>query len=32
MDIVSVGDIVKVKIIEFDKDRGRISFSMKGVN
>ncbi|HZK00257.1 MAG TPA: Tex family protein [Tissierellaceae bacterium] len=29
-DIVKVGDIVKVKIIDIDKTRGRISLSMKG--
>lgn len=31
MDIVSVGDEVKVKIIGLDVERGKISLSMKGV-
>lgn len=30
-EIVKVGDIVKVKILDVDKDRGRISLSMKDV-
>ena len=30
-DIVKVGDIVKVKIIDMDKDRGRISLSMRSL-
>ena len=30
-DLVKIGDIVNVKIIEIDNDRGRISLSMKGV-
>ena len=31
MDIISVGDIVKVKIIEVDITKGRIALSMKGI-
>jgi len=31
MDIVSVGDNVKVKILTIDQDRGKISLSMKAV-
>lgn len=31
MDVVSVGDIVKVKILDIDVDRKRISLSMKGL-
>ena len=30
-EIVKVGDIVKVKIIQVDKDKGRISLSMKNI-
>ena len=29
LDVVSVGDIVKVKVLSVDKDKGRISLSMK---
>jgi uncharacterized protein len=32
MDVVSVGDIVKVRVLEVDADRNRISLSMKQVN
>ena len=32
MEVVSVGDIVKVKILEVDVQRKRISLSMKGLN
>lgn len=32
MDAVSVGDTVKVKIINIDYDRQRVSISMKGLN
>ncbi|HHV28436.1 Tex family protein [Acetivibrio mesophilus] len=32
MDVVSVGDIVKVKILDVDVERKRISMSMKDVN
>ncbi len=32
MDVVAVGDIVKVKVLEVDANRKRISLSMKGVN
>ncbi|MDD4833210.1 MAG: Tex family protein [Lutispora sp.] len=32
MDVVQVGDIVKVKVLEVDLDRNRISLSMKGLN
>ncbi|ABN53173.1 MAG TPA: RNA-binding transcriptional accessory protein [Hungateiclostridium thermocellum] len=32
MDVVSVGDIVKVRILDVDVERKRISMSMKGVN
>lgn len=32
MDVVQVGDIVKVRVIEIDLDRNRISLSMKGLN
>lgn len=31
MDVVSVGDIVNVRIVEVDKDKSRISLSMKGL-
>ena len=31
MDVVSVGDIVKVRVLSVDVDRKRISLSMKGV-
>lgn len=31
-DLVKIGDIVNVKIIEIDKNRGRISLSMKDCN
>jgi len=30
-DILNVGDIVKVKVLSVDKDRGRISLTMKGM-
>ena len=30
-DIVKVGDIVEVRILEVDKKRGRISLSMKDI-
>ena len=30
-DVVKVGDIVKVKILDVDKQKGRISLSMKGL-
>ena len=32
MDVVQVGDIVKVKVLEVDLDRNRISLSMKGLS
>ncbi len=32
MDVVAVGDIVKVKVLDVDLDRNRISLSMKGLN
>ena len=32
MDVVQVGDIVKVRVLEVDMDRNRISLSMKGLN
>jgi uncharacterized protein len=32
LDIVQVGDIVKVKVLDIDLDRNRISLSMKGLN
>ena len=32
MEEVSVGDIVKVKIIKIDKDKNKVSLSMKGLN
>lgn len=32
MEVVAVGDIVKVKVLEVDADRKRISLSMKEVN
>jgi len=32
MDVVQVGDIVKVKVLEVDFDRNRINLSMKGLN
>lgn len=31
LDVVSVGDVVKVRVLHVDKERGRISLSMKGV-
>ena len=31
MEEVSVGDIVKVKVIGIDKQRGKVSLSMRGV-
>lgn len=30
-DVVSVGDVVKVKVLSADKERGRISLTMKGL-
>jgi uncharacterized protein len=30
-EVVSVGDIVKVKVIDIDPERGRVSLSMKDV-
>ena len=32
MEVVKVGDIVKVKVLDVDLDRNRISLSMKGLN
>ena len=32
MDVVSVGDVVKVRVLEVDGERKRISLSMKGLN
>jgi uncharacterized protein len=32
MEVVKVGDIVKVKVLEVDLDRNRISLSMKGLD
>lgn len=32
LDVVQVGDIVKVKVLAVDMDRNRISLSMKGLN
>jgi uncharacterized protein len=32
LDVVQVGDIVKVKVLDIDFDRNRISLSMKGLN
>ena len=32
MEEVSVGDIVKVKVISIDKEKGKVSLSMKGVD
>lgn len=32
MDVVSVGDVVKVKIISIDKERKKISMTMKGLS
>jgi uncharacterized protein len=32
MEVVSVGDIVKVRVLEVDPKRKRISLSMKGIN
>ena len=31
-DFLTVGDIVMVKVIGIDKDKGRVSLSMKGVS
>ena len=30
-DIVSVGDVVKVKVIDIDEDRQKVKLSMKGI-
>jgi len=32
LDVVSVGDIVEVKVLEVDEKRKRISLTMKGIN
>jgi len=32
MDIVAVGDIVKVRVIKIDLDKGKVGLSMKGIN
>jgi len=32
LEVVQVGDIVKVKVLDIDLDRNRISLSMKGLN
>lgn len=32
LDVVKVGDIVNIKVIAIDNEKGRISLSMKGVN
>jgi len=32
MSIVSVGDVIEVKIIDIDLNRGKVSLSMKGLN
>ena len=32
LDVVQVGDIVKVKVLDVDLERNRISLSMKGIN
>jgi uncharacterized protein len=31
MDVVAVGDIVKVKVLDVDVQRKRISLTMKGI-
>ena len=31
-DLLTVGDIVKVKVIGIDKDKGRVSLSMRDVS
>lgn len=31
MDVVSVGDVIKVKVLSVDVKRGRVSLSMKGI-
>jgi uncharacterized protein len=31
MDVVSVGDVIKVRVLSVDVKRGRVSLSMKGV-
>ncbi len=31
MDVVSVGDVIKVKVLSVDVNRGRVSLSMKGI-
>ncbi|NMA95527.1 MAG: RNA-binding transcriptional accessory protein [Clostridiales bacterium] len=31
MDVVKVGDVINVKVLDVDKDRGRISLSMKDI-
>jgi uncharacterized protein len=31
-EVIKVGDVVKVKVIKVDPERGRISLSMKEVN
>ncbi|HQL37723.1 MAG TPA: S1 RNA-binding domain-containing protein, partial [Bacillota bacterium] len=32
LDVVQVGDIVKVRVLDVDLDRNRISLSMKGIS
>jgi len=32
MDIISAGDIVKVRVINIDLEKGKVSLSMKGLN
>lgn len=32
MDIISAGDIVKVRVINIDTEKGKVSLSMKGIN
>ena len=31
LDVVSVGDVVKVKVLSVDEKRGKISLTMRGV-
>ena len=31
-DVLSVGDVIKVRILSVDAEKGRISLSMKGIN
>lgn len=32
MEVISAGDIVKVRVIDIDSEKGKVSLSMKGIN